>query len=88
MSIDVPTTFSSTNIDCGGWTDSWHSYRPWSSSRTDLSRSDQWPMCRVCSTRKRSSLLYVDRPTVNNWKSRRRIHETWREKNRFDYNIL
>lgn len=63
-------------IDRIGCVDSWHSYRPRSSSRTDLMRSAQWPMCRACSTRKRSSLLYVDRPTVSSWKSRRRIHDT------------
>lgn len=54
----------------------WHSYKPISSSRTDLIRNDQCPICLACSTRKRSSELYVDKPTVNNWKSRLRIHET------------
>lgn len=62
--------------------DNWHSYKPLSSSRTDFIRSDQWPMCLACSTRNRSSLLYVDKPTVNNWKSRRRIQETW-NKNKY-----
>lgn len=57
--------------------DSWHSYSPLSSSRTDFIRNDQWPICLACSTRNRSSLLYVDRPTVNNWKSRLRIHDTY-----------
>lgn len=70
-------TCSSTNIDCVGCTDNWHSYRPRSSSRIDLMRNDQWPMWRVCSTWKRSSLLYVDRPTVSSWKSLRRIHDTY-----------
>lgn len=72
----LPTTFNSTNIDWVGWMLSWHSYKPLSSSRTDFIRSDQWPMCLACSTRNRSSLLYVDKPTVSNWKSRRRIHDT------------
>lgn len=71
-----PTTFSSMNMDNVGCTESWHSYKPLSSSRTDLIRNDQCPICLACSTRKRSSELYVDKPTVNNWKSRLRIHET------------
>lgn len=55
--VNLPTTLSSTNIDCVGWIDNWHSYSPLSSSRTDFIRRDQCPMCLACSTRKRSSLL-------------------------------
>lgn len=55
-----------------------NTYSPRSSSRTDFIRNDQWPICLACSTRKRSSELYVDRPTVKSWKSRRRIHDTWK----------
>lgn len=72
-----PTTFSSMNMDWVGWIDNWHSYNPLSSSRTDLIRNDQCPICRACSTRNLSSELYVDRPTVSNWKSVLRIHDTY-----------
>lgn len=35
---------------------------------------------KLTSTRNLSSELYVDKPTVNNWKSIRRIHETFEKK--------
>lgn len=78
--IHSPTILSSMNIDSGGCVDSWHSYTPSSSFRAFFIRSAQFPKCLVCSTRNRSSLLYVLSPTVNNKKSFRRNQLTWNEK--------
>jgi hypothetical protein len=75
-----PTILSSMNIDSGGCVDSWHSYTPSSSFRAFFIRSAQFPKCLVCSTRNRSSLLYVLSPTVNNKKSFRRNQLTWNGK--------
>uniref|UniRef100_A0A182Q835 Uncharacterized protein n=1 Tax=Anopheles farauti TaxID=69004 RepID=A0A182Q835_9DIPT len=67
LPTNLPTILSSMNIDWGGWVEIWHSYSPSSSFRAFFIRSAQLPRCRVCSTRNRSSLLYVDRPTVSSW---------------------